>query len=168
MKRLLDNITGIEVEPLTLVDVEEKNNTLSFHFICHDSFLSSYSDKDNDELYKDNVCEVFLDIGEKDSYFEIEVAPNGAKFVSKIIYHGEQREIVFLKDDFLKTNAKISGQNYEVDIIFDLTKLNNPPKIKYNAFRIETQGIEPEHILLALSPTLCGSFHVRDAFIKWK
>lgn len=168
MRRLLENITGKEIAPVTLLDVIEKDNLLSFHFICHDSFLSSYSNKDNDTLYKDNVCEVFLDIGEENSYLEIEVAPNGAKFVANIVYHGEEREIVFIDDDFLKTNAKINGQNYEVEMVFDLTKLNNPPHIKYNAFRIETQGIEPEHILLALSPTMCGSFHQRNAFIKWK
>ena len=168
MKRLLENKTGKEVEPLTLLNVEEKNGKLAFHFICHDSFLSSYSSKNNDQLFKDNVCEIFLDIGEKDSYLEIEVAPNGTKFVANIVYHGEDREIVFIKDDFLKTNVEINGKKYEVDMIFDLAKLNNPPHIKYNAFRIETQGIEPEHILLAASSTMCGSFHVRKYFIEWK
>ena len=38
-------------------------------------------------------------------------------------------------------------------------------EVVFNAYRIETEGGEPEKNLLALNPTLCGTFHMPQFFI---
>ena len=160
MAKLLDNRSGKKSSVLTDFFIHKNGNILSVHFDAYDSSLKSYSNKDNDELYKGDVVEIFLDIGEPDSYLEIEVAPNGAKFVANII----NREIHFIDNNFVKVNSKIEGNNYFVDIEIDLSKYATQ-YIKYNAFRIETKGIKQDYILLALNPTLSNTFHVKEKFI---
>ena len=79
MERLVDNRSGKEVEPKTLLSVNRINDTLIFEFSAYDSSFNSFSNIDNDELYNGDVVEVFLDLGDE-FYYEFEVAPNGASF----------------------------------------------------------------------------------------
>lgn len=161
MERLLDNRSGKEVEPKTLLSVNRINDTLIFEFEVYDSSLNSFSNVDNDELYNGDVVEVFLDLGDE-FYYEFEVAPNGANFVAKII-NGTP---VFINNDFFSSSSSIKDDSYFVTMKIDLSKLGNNKKIRYNAFRIETKRIETNYILEALSPTLSNTFHVRDKFIE--
>ena len=161
MERLLDNRSGKEVEPKTLLSVNRINDTLIFEFEAYDSSLNSFSNIDNDELYNGDVVEVFLDLGDE-FYYEFEVAPNGASFVAKII-NGTP---AFINNDFFSSSSSIKDDSYFVTMKIDLSKLTTSKKIRYNAFRIETKRIETNYILEALSPTLSNTFHVRDKFIE--
>lgn len=158
---LRDNITGLQSSVKTEFSIEQKGKHLICLFKAYDSSLTSHGDKDNDELYRGDVVEVFLDIGEPNSYLEIEVAPNGKKFVANII----NKEIHFIDNNFVKSKVEIQNNDYFVTIDIDLTKLNILKPIKYNAYRIETKGIKENYLLLAASPTMCDTFHVRDSFI---
>ena len=158
---LRDNITGLESSVKTEFSIEQKGKHLICLFKAYDSSLTSHGNKDNDELYRGDVVEVFLDIGEPNSYFEIEVAPNGKKFVANII----NKEIHFIDNNFVKSKVEIQNNDYFVTIDIDLTKLNILKPIRYNAYRIETKGIKENYLLLAASPTMCDTFHVRDSFI---
>lgn len=158
---LLDNRTGRQIEPKTSFTYTKKNNHLFFQFIAYDSSLNSYSNNDNDELYKGDVVEIFLDLGD-DFYYEFEVAPAGATFIAKII-NGTP---LFIKKDFFKSKVTIDGQTYKVNMAIDLDKYKQIKHIKFNAFRIETKGIRQNYILQALSPTLTDSFHVRNKFVE--
>ena len=162
MQKLLDNRTGKYIEPETLVSYKKVNNTLVFGFFAKDSSLSSYSNKNNDEIWRGDVVEVFLDFGD-DFYYEFEVAPNGTTFIAKIV-NGKP---VFIKNDFFKSEATIEGNNYKVKMVIDLSKFHKVSSIKFNAFRIETKGIKQDYILQALSPTESDTFHVRDKFIDF-
>lgn len=161
MERLLDNRTGKFIEPVTNVSYEIKDNFLEFNFEAYDSFLNNFSNKNNDPIYNGDVVEVFLDLG-NEFYYEFEVAPNGTTFVAKII----NKTPVFIKNTFFESNVRVEGNNYFVKMKVDLSKLGEFKSIKFNAFRIETKGIETNYILQALCPTLSNSFHVRDKFIK--
>ena len=158
---LRDNITGLDSSVKTEFSIEQKGKHLICLFKAYDSSLTSHGNKDNDELYRGDVVEVFLDIGEPNSYLEIEVAPNGKKFVANII----NKEIHFIDNNFVKSKVEIQNNDYIVTIDIDLTKLNILKPIKYNAYRIETKGIKENYLLLAASPTMCDTFHVRDSFI---
>ena len=162
MQYLFDNHTGKKAIPETLVSYKKEENKLLFEFIAKDSSLSSYSNKDNDEIYRGDVVEIFLDFGDE-YYYEFEVAPNGTTFVAKII-NGTP---LFIKNDFFKNKAIIDGQTYKVNMAIDLDKFKQIKHIKFNAFRIETKGIKQDYILQALSPTLKDTFHVRDKFIDF-
>lgn len=158
--KLLDNLTGKIGTPQTDFSYERKGNLLSFCFEAYESSLNSFSNIDNDQLYKGDVVEIFLDLGD-DFYYEFEVAPNGATFVAKIL----NREITFTENNFFKSKTYIKGDMYQVYMMVDISKLKHNGKIRFNAFRIETKGIKSEYILQALSPTLCETFHVREKFI---
>lgn len=158
---LRDNITGLQSSVKTEFSIEQKGKHLICLFKAYDSSLTCHGDKDNDELYRGDVVEVFLDIGEPNSYLEIEVAPNGKKFVANII----NKEIHFIDNNFVKSKVEIQNNDYFVTIDIDLTKLNILKPIRYNAYRIETKGIKENYLLLAASPTMCDTFHVRDSFI---
>lgn len=159
---LKDNITGQTSPVKTEFSITQKGKHLICLFKAYDSSLNSHGDRDNDELYRGDVVEVFLDIGEPNAYLEIEVAPNGKKFVANII----DKEIHFIENNFVKSKVEIQNNDYFVIIDIDLTKLNILKPIKYNAYRIETKGIKENYLLLAASPTMCDTFHVRDSFIK--
>ena len=163
MKYLLNNFTGEIASPKTSFNVTNRGTSLVFSFVAEESSLFSYSKKDNDDLWKGCVVEVFLDLGDKDFYYEFEVAPNGATFVAKkYIDHLE-----FIKNDFFKSKSVIEGTSYKVEMVIDLSKLNILKDIRYNAFRIENDSPkEKSDNLFALNPTLCDTFHIREKFIK--
>ena len=97
MPQLFDNRTGKLANPRTDFEYFKQDNLLMFNFVAYESSLSSYSNKDNDTLYKGDVVEVFLDIG-IDGYYELEVAPNGATFIAKIV----NEQIKFIKNYFFR------------------------------------------------------------------
>ena len=163
MKELFDNYTGGTCKPTTYVTYKKDRNYLIFNFEAYDSSLNSYSNINNDCIYKGDVVELFLDIGE-DSYYEFEVAPNGTTFIASI----KDLKPTFIENNFFESEVRIDGNNYFVKMIIDLSKFNKIKFIKFNAFRIETKKVRPEYILQALNPTLCGSFHKRDKFIELK
>ena len=160
---LLDNRTGQKADIKTMFEAKRIKNSLVFLFDAYESSLNSYSDKDNGELFKGDVVEVFLDLG-LEEYFEFEVAPNGKNFVATI----KERKPPLIPNDFFKSEVVIKDQNYFVKMMIDLSKFNNVKDIKFNAFRIETKGIKTEYYLQALSPTLCNDFHIRDKFVILK
>ena len=161
MMILKDNISGLDGLVKTEFSIKREGNVLFCHFNAYDSSLNSYSDKNNDRQFDGDVVEIFIDIGEKDSYLEIEVAPNGAIFVANI----KNLKVNFIDNSFVKSKVSIKGNDYFVDLVIDLSSFNIIKPIRYNAFRIETKNIKTNYILLAVSPTLCDTFHVRDKFI---
>ena len=158
---LKDNRTGLDSLVKTEFSIKQEGKRLFCLFNAFDSSLSSYGDKDNDELYHGDVVEIFIDVGEKDSYLEIEVAPNGAIFVANVT----NSKVNFIDNTFVKSKVNIERNNYFVSLEIDLSGFNIIKPIYYNAFRIETKGIKENYILQALAPTLCETFHVRDKFI---
>ena len=161
MDTLLDNRTGKAIDPKTEFSYYKQGDILNFEFYASDSSLSSYSNKNNDTLYKGDVVEIFLDIGD-DGYYEFEVAPNGATFIAKII----NLEPTFIKNNFFESDVDIIENDYKVKMTIDLAKLKSVKYLKFNAFRIETKGIKQDYILEAYSPTLSNTFHVRDKFVE--
>ena len=157
---LRDNFTGEKGNPETTFDALRNGNELIFSFEAKDSSLTSYSDKDNDDLWRENVVEVFLDLGD-DFYYEFEVAPNGKTFVATIL----NGEITFIKNDFFSSNVEIEGNTYKVTMKIDLSKFKNVQEVKYNAFRAEKKNVGKGQILEALNPTFCNTFHVREKFV---
>ena len=159
MKYLSNNFNGESGTPKTSFEVKREGDSLFFSFVAHDSYLYSYSEKNNDDLWKGCVVEVFLDLGDDDFYYEFEVAPNGTTFVAKKY----KDHLEYLPGDLIDTKVAIKGDSYIVEIRIDLSKFPKYRHIRYNAFRIERGKI-----LEALSPTYCDTFHVRDKFISLK
>ena len=163
-----DNITGEKAIYKTEFDIKIEGNKLVLNYSAKHSKFYSYSDKFNDDIYKGDVVEVFIDVGVKDHYWEIEVAPNGTVFLADITNDGKSFSGARLKENFVERKVTLYENDYDVLMEIPLDKLGYNPEygIKYNAYRIDTDGgIENAH-LFALSPTMCGSFHKRESFIK--
>ena len=161
MTYLKDNYTGKIGNPLTSFEVIKNNDVFSFVFEAHDSSLESFSNKDNDDLWRLNVVEVFLDMGD-DFYYEFEVAPNGKTFIAKI----SNGNVSFFDCDFFSSNVETSGSTYKVKLVIDLSIFKNKKEIRYNVFRVETKNVGDKQNLQALSPTFCDTFHIKDKFIS--
>lgn len=161
---LKENTTCLESPFLTTVEVSLVNNTLTFTFDCKNSRFNSYSSKYNDELWRSDVVEVFLATKKGDHYYEIEVAPNNTLFLGDITNINNDLSLKFLDNTFIKHNVVINGDDYKATIEIDLSSLDREI-LEFNCFRIETQGDNSSQTLIALSPTLCESFHRRDKFI---
>ena len=158
MHQLKNNRTGELGIPKTEVECFYNDDILVFNFVAHDSSLISFSDKDNDELWRGNVVEIFLDVGEKDFYYEFEVAPNGTTFVAQKY----KDKLVFVNNDFFNAKAETSGSSYNVRMEIDVKRIAKSKELLFNAFRCEGDELE------ALSPTLCDTFHKKENFIPVK
>ena len=159
LKNSIDGKTGI---PETIVNWKREGSVLVFNFEAKDSSLKSFSTKNNDTLWYENVVEVFLDLGD-DFYYEFEIAPNGTSFIAKI----KNLAITFFEQKFFSHKVEIEGSTYKVEMRMDLSKLSHTPKhIRFNAFRHEKVGNDDKQ--LSLSPTLCETFHVREKFIDFE
>lgn len=173
MKYQLKNTrTGEELpEFLTTVDVIKTKTHLIFDFYCKNSKFFSKDNKYNAPIYLGDVCEAFIcTSGNLSDYFEIEVAPNNCQFLCKIHNSGNfniQLTPISEEDNFLKSEVEIWGNDYKLKFSVPLEKIGYDEKIgiKYNAFRIETEGGIENKNLLALSPTMCEGFHVPEKFI---
>lgn len=159
MQLLRNNIDGLSSVIKTEFDLNKYGDSLEASFKCFDSDLISFSDHDNDPLYECSVVEIFLDVG-RNQYIEIEVAPNGAKFVAEI----NNEYIKFINSSFVKTKVEVKDKQYNVSILIDLLKFDVKKDIKFNAFRIEKKN-NGETVLLSLSPTRKNSFHHKEAFV---
>lgn len=158
---LLDNLTGKEALYKTKFTFKETRKSLFFSFVCYHSKFFSYSEKYNSELYRGDVCEVFINYGKNNHYYEIEVAPNGAIFLSDIENDGKSFKGTLIEKCFVKAKAKIKKKKYIVKI--EIPREIIPTKnIKFNAFRIDTDGGKENAHLFALHPTLCKTFHKKE------
>ncbi|MBR2336898.1 MAG: carbohydrate-binding family 9-like protein [Clostridia bacterium] len=166
---LKDNVTGEQSPISTILHYFRIGNNLHFKFICEDSKLFSAYSGYNEPIYKGDVCEVFLCTGEDiREYYEIEVAPNGASFFAKILNDNGLR-VNFLEKSFeSKVEITEKGYNVEITVPCEAIGVKDGVQIRFNAFRIETDGGVPERHLLALSPTLTASFHVPERFILFE
>ena len=174
-KKLKNSRTGEEIPEFdTKVKITLTDTELSFEFDCKNSKLFSASDEYNGPIFDGDVCEAFICTGEDiTEYYEIEVSHNNAQFVSFMKNLGPGKydaKYVSKEDNFLKSSVEAFGNDYKLKFSMPLDKIgyNKERGIMFNAFRIETEGGFTDRNLLALSPTMCDTFHVPNAFIKLK
>ena len=166
---LKENVTGAETPFNTVLNYCRIGNNLHFKFECENSKLFSAYSGYNEPIYKGDVCEVFIcTSGDLRDYFEIEVAPNGTVFFAKI-FNENSLKTTFLEQSFTaKVDVTDVGYNVEIIIPCDAIGVKEDTPIRFNAFRIETEGGVPNKNLLALSPTLAPFFHVPEKFIPFE
>ena len=168
-KYFKDNRTGLETPFTTSLHYGQRGSDLFFRFECENSqHFSAYSEN-NEPIYLGDVVEVFIGAGKNpEKYYELEVAPNGTKFFAGITNSGGELKVKLIDPKF-DSEVEITDSGYKVSItlpekIFGDTDAKN---LYFNAFRIETEGGETEKNLLALSPTLSGTFHDPKTFIPF-
>lgn len=159
--KLLDNFTSKKACYKTKFKFHKNKKYISFKFVAYDSKFFSFSDKYNSELYRGDVCEIFINYGETNHYYEIEVAPNGAVFLADIINDGHSFKGTLIEKCFIKTSVITHKKNYVVKIKIPREYIKTD-HIEFNAFRIDTDGGKENEHLFALHPTMCETFHKKD------
>lgn len=170
MKYLLkDNITGGETPFITTVDVKIENGCIVFDFDCKKSKFYCAAEGYNTNLYDGDVCEAFICVdGNRENYFELEVAPNNSVFFKKVINPVNGTRSSYPMENTVKSSVEKYDDNYKVFLSVPLSSLgwDGKTKILFNAYRIETEGGETNAHLLAVNPTLCGTYHKPEFFIE--
>lgn len=172
-KQLKNNRTGKELKRFgTEVEIVMTDDTLSFEFFCKNSKFYSADDKYNGPIFDGDVCEAFIctdtDITK---YYEIEVAPNNCQFVYKVRNLGVGEfdlTPVPEEENFLVSEVEKIGNDYRLKFSMPLAKIGYDKNvgIRFNAYRIETEGGHTDLHLLALNPTCKPSFHNVNFFVK--
>ncbi len=174
---LKNNRTGKDIpEFRTDVDIEFCDKELKFEFYCKNSQMYCASNEYNGNIFDGDVCEVFICVnGNRNNYYEIEVAPNGVEYLCDTVYKGFDYDIDEpildikpVEKSFLKSSVQIMGSDYLIKFSIPLDKIdsNNIGKVVLNVFRIETEGGEIDKNLLALNPTMSNKFHHPEFFIE--
>lgn len=172
---LKNSRTGKEIPEFdTKVNIVLSDNELSFEFFCKNSKFFSASNEYNGPIFDGDVCEAFICTGDDPTkYYEIEVSPNNTQFVSFMKNLGPGKydaKYISKEDNFLKSEVEINGNDYRLKFWMPLDKIGYSKErgIKFNAYRIETEGGFTDRNLLALNPTMCDTFHVYEKFIELK
>lgn len=174
-EKLKNSRTGKDIPEFeTTVKIVMTDTELSFEFFCKNSKFFSASNEYNGPIFDGDVCEAFICTGEDPKkYFEIEVSPNNTQFVSFMTNLGPglyDAEYVSKENNFLKSEVEFLGNDYRLKFSMPLEKIGYDPKrgIRFNAYRIETEGGYTDRNLLALNPTMCDTFHVYEKFVELK
>lgn len=181
MKRtfeLKENLTGGPIpEFATTLDVTLTDKELIFDFYCKNSQYFSASDEYNGPLFDGDVCEAFICTSDDiTKYYEIEVAPNGCIFLKKMINKMnplDPNDLIeeAVEDCFLTAKVELLGNgDYKCMFSMPLEKIGYDKErgIRFNAYRIETEGGYTDKNLLALNPTFKPKFHCPEKFIELK
>lgn len=167
MYYLKENCTGKKAIYETSLDILKTEENIVFSFVAKHCSFNSYSDKFNDNLFSGDALEVFIDRNEDNHYLEIEVAPNGTLFIANIDYNdGVNRHIHYLPNKGVAALINKKDDELHCKLIIDREVFNLKDNLKFNAYRIETDGTTPEKHLFALNPTLIFNFHVPNKFIS--
>ena len=125
---LLQDINGGTPKFKTEFIASQTNDFLVFQFKAINSSLNSFSNVYNDDIWKGDVCEVFLADGKTDTYYEIEVAPNGTLFFGKIHYENGTRILTKLENKGVSARVFVTpGDQYEVYL--EVTSISQSKKI---------------------------------------
>lgn len=160
----------------TTVEISEKDDVLTFHFVCENSRCHCPY-KGYNQLHSEGDA-VELLIGTDPArrvYYEIELAPSGDSMLAEMEYLGEDEKnepilvIHFVEDSFIKTSVSRTGTGYEAEISFDKKSIfTGDGEIYFNAYRLDTDGVETDRHLFALNPTMRHKFHTPEKYVFLK
>ena len=174
MKYFLKNcVDGSEAVYKTELEISEKDGRLNFVFNCENSALFCCDPGYNKIHSMGDVCELLIGTDPaRKVYYEIEISPIGDLMIAKMTNHGfDDRgypilDIDFVQEPFVTATAVKTDTGYKATASFDKKEIcTGEGEIYFNAYRIETDGGEPEKHLFALNPTMRGRFHVPERFM---
>ncbi|OGH59083.1 MAG: hypothetical protein A3G34_02020 [Candidatus Lindowbacteria bacterium RIFCSPLOWO2_12_FULL_62_27] len=170
---LRDNHTGGQLAHPTIVRLIRRQDVLYVGFFCADDEAKAEMTKRDDELWREEAVEIFLDpTGEGREYLEIEVNPRGALYDGWVEY-GPNIDFDRAKA-FDLASVRVAAQvqrrgragvmkSWTCEIAIPLTEL--PAKI-HGTFRLNltrVDHIEGKHHYQAWSPTYRW-FHAPEKF----
>lgn len=161
----------------TTVEITQNNGRVTFFFTAENSKYNCPFHNYNDiHANGGDVCEVFIGTDpERKKYIEIEVSPENKLMLADMEYKGVDESgnpimgLDFIDDCFVESSVTKTDTGYTAEISFDLDKISTGDgEVFFNAYRIDTDGNEPDKHLFALSPTMRPKFHAPDYFVLLK
>ncbi len=161
----------------TIVDITENNGRINFRFTAETSQYNCPFHNYNDiHANGGDVCEVFIGTDpERKRYYEIEISPENKLMLALIEYKGVDDnedpvlELKFIDDCFIESTVIRIENGYVAEFSFDLDRIKTGDgEIFFNAYRIDTDGSQPDKHLFALSPTMRPKFHAPNYFLLLK
>lgn len=143
-------------------------NAIKVLFCAVDNDIISYGKKYNEPLWKGDTVEIFLTLGRRNRYLELEVNPDGAGYATFVENRNGEFELEFIDEPPFKWEARRTEYGYECsfEIPFSTLKaIGFDEKEAY--FNLYMQDYTAGGLrLYAMAPTMCGSFHRPEAFVK--
>lgn len=164
---LFDNRTGGEAKRKTLFKMSDSNSEILFEFKVFDDNIFAYGESINDKLYNGDIVEILLSKNKKDEYYEIEVNPDGLKYMAYITHSPQGINIEYLDLPIRVEHAR-TDYGWHANIAIDKQDLESLGVSKDSYFAIYRQDKEKEELMLyALFPTFSGSFHKPEYFQRF-
>ena len=164
--KLKDNY-GLAVENETDFSVSIENNVLKLLFVAYDGSIVSKGTAYNDKLYEGDTMEIFLTLGKKNRYLELEVNPDGIKYAGIVTNNGSI-SIEYLGECPFEAITSRLPNGWQTEMFIPLNNLYplgfDKKNAYFNLFRQDFQGKKLN--LYALNPTLKPTFHDVESFLK--
>jgi len=170
-------ITGDNVRGQTEVRLLWDDARLYVAMSAADEHLQSKFEKHDDELWHEDVFEVFLDPrGDKRHYYEIQVSPAGIVFDSHLRAYRKNRNewssetVAAVARDGTLGDASDDDRGWSAELAIPFAQMTEgggvPPapgdEWRANFFRVDVTKSKPAYS--AWSPPLRGDFHALDRF----
>ena len=174
--KFLDCKTGSEAVYATELNITETAQDLTFEFFVDHTEYFCCSPGYNKIHSLGDVCEILIGTDpQRKVYYEIEISPIGDLMIAEMTNRGVDEngkpilDINFVKEPFIDAKTEKTENGFVAKLTFPKDKIRTGDgDIYFNAYRIETDGGEPEKHLFALNPTMCGRFHVPSRFVWLK
>ena len=157
----------------TELEIKKSGTRLTFIFNCENSSLFC-CDKGYNKIHSmGDVCEILIGTDTKRGlYYEIEISPIGELMIAEMTNHGVDADgkpildIGFKDEPFVIAKCEKTETGYKATAEFDIDNIRTGDgEVYFNAYRIETDGGEPEKHLFALNPTMQPKFHVPSKYL---
>ena len=88
-------------------------NAIKVLFCAVDNDIISYGKKYNEPLWKGDTVEIFLTLGRRNRYLELEVNPDGAGYATFVENRNGEFELEFIDEPPFKWEARRTEYGYE-------------------------------------------------------
>lgn len=171
---------GVVETPATTAKLLWDEKHLYVAFICEDAFIQSTYAKHDDELWNQDVVEVFLDPdGDGKNYYELQASPAGVTFDSFLPeYRKNQNDWESGMNAAARVDGTLNSEKgqdtaWTVEMAIPFSAIqhapSSPPKVgdtwRANLFRIDMKASGFQG--MAWSPPMKPDYHVVSRFGRW-
>lgn len=169
---LLENNSGLVGVEGTKVTFWHDKKNVYFEFVC-DTIVDGYSSfgkKYNDKLWQGNVVEVFITLGDKMKYLEVETNPDGINYAVHIFNKDGKGDfdLTYLDEGKYSSTVEIKDNLWTTLMTIPFVKLEELGFDKNNAYinLYRQSHVNNDVNLYSYSPTLVPQFHTCSKFAK--
>ena len=165
--RLKDNFGGMAKNE-TDYSLSFVNDLLNLSFLSYDKNIFSKGKSYNDRLYEGDTVEIFITLGRKNKYLELEVNPDGVQYAGIVENSDGQLNITYLPTSPFLSHVERNLNGWECCMTIPIANLQalgfQKDNAYFNLFRQDYNGDTLN--LYALNPTNKNTFHDSDSFVK--